>query len=398
MTAPYFVRQLKWRLKLTLAKVLIGDKDNSPHFAFAGPNSSERLCARITETGHKKLLIVTDKPLRELGVVDKALNGFRDGAVELAWYDGVIPDPGFAQVKEGADVFRANHCTAILAVGGGSSIDAAKVIALAVANAGNPKEWVGMNKAPESGAPVFAIPTTAGTGSEATMGAVITDEVDHSKNIIAGPALLPGAVALDPLLMQGLPAAITAATGLDALTHGIEAFLSVWERGSRTETALMAIKGVFRWLPIALSEPDNMAAREGMALAAYYGGVAINQVSVGNVHAIAHQLGARYGIAHGMANAMVLPHVLRAYGSLIDEPLTKLAQAIGLPESTAPAFVNAVEQLRHTSGLPAQHPAIVGADVNAIADAALLEGDGYFSPRLLMPEEFRRIIESLIVA
>jgi alcohol dehydrogenase class IV len=398
VTAPYFVRQATWRLKLTLAKVLIGDKDNSSHFAFAGPASSERLCNRITEAGHTRLLIVTDKPLRDLGIVDKALVGFGQHRVELAWYDGVIPDPGFTQVQEGAEVYRANQCTAILAVGGGSSIDAAKVIALAVANAGNPKDWVGMNKAPDTGAPVFAMPTTAGTGSEATMGAVITDEADHSKNIIAGPALLPTAVALDPQLMQGLPAAITAATGLDALTHGIEAFLSVWDRGSRTETALMAIKGVFRWLPVALAEPDNIEAREGMALAAYYGGVAINQVSVGNVHAIAHQLGARYGIAHGMANAMVLPSVLRAYGSLVEAPLSTLAQAIELPEPTASAFISAVEKLRDDSGLPAQHAAIVGSDVSGLVDAALSEGDGYFSPRLFMPEEFRHIIESLIVA
>ena len=396
MTAPYFVRQATWRLKLTLAKVLIGDKDNSPHFAFAGPASSARLCNRIAEAGHKRLLVVTDKPLRELGVVEQALLALGHHGVELVWYDGVIPDPGFTQVQEGAEVYRAHHCSAVVAVGGGSSIDAAKVIALAVANSGNPINWVGMNKAPGSGAPVFAIPTTAGTGSEATMGAVITDETDHSKNIIAGPALLPTAVALDPQLMQGLPAAITAATGLDALTHGIEAFLSVWDRGSRTETALMAVKGVFRWLPLALSESDNIDAREGMALAAYYGGVAINQVSVGNVHAIAHQLGARYGIAHGMANAMVLPQVLRAYGSLVEEPLVKLAQAIDLPEPTADAFITAVEDLRHNAGLPAQHPAIERSDVDALVDAALLEGDGYFSPKLLMPEEFKRIIESLI--
>lgn len=397
MTAPSFIRKAKWQLKLTLAKVLIGNKANAPHFAFAGPKSSERLCARISETGYKKLLVVTDKPLRELGIVDRVLEGFRNQNVEIAWYDGVIPDPGFTQVHEGVAAYRANECSAILAVGGGSSIDAAKVIALAAVNTGNPKDWVGMNKAPETSAPVFAIPTTAGTGSEATMGAVISDEVDHSKNVIAGPALLPVAVALDPELMQGLPAQITAATGLDALTHGIEAFVSVWDRGSRTETALMAIKGVFRWLPLALSEPDNLAAREGMALAAYYGGVAINQVSVGNVHAIAHQLGARYGIPHGEANAMVLPQVLRAYGTVVDDGLTELAREIGLPLASASAFIDAVEQLREAAGLPAQHASIQALDVRAIADAALLEGDGYFSPKLFTHEEFTRIIGSLVV-
>ena len=397
MAAPYPLRKLKSGLKLKLAKILMGDKATTPHFAWAGAGSSERLCARIEQSGHKNVLVVTDKPLRALGVVDRALEGFDRSVTTLHFYDGVEPDPTFGQVAEGAKVCRDSYCTAVLAVGGGSSIDAAKVIALEAVNEGDPMSWVGLNKAPATAVPIYAIPTTSGTGSEATMGAVITHEVDHSKQIISGLAVLPRAVAVDPDLMLGLPPAITAATGLDALTHGIEAYTSLWERGSRTETSLMAIQGVFKWLPKVLLEPGNVVAREGMALAAYYGGVAINQVNVGFVHAIAHQLGARYGIPHGMANALVLPHVLKAYGSAAEPKLAELARAIGLSNTTGAGFINAVFELRELAGLPSQHAAIQARDIDAIVEAAIAEGDGYFSPRLFTPDEVKSILLAISV-
>ena len=158
---------------------------------------------------------------------------------------GVKPDPTFTHVREGAAALKSANATAVLAVGGGSSIDAAKMIALMAEADSEPESWVGFQKAPENAAPIYAIPTTAGTGSEATMGAVITDENDHSKNVISGSAMLPRAVALDPDLMLGLPPMITAATGMDALTHGVEAYIGRWERGTRTETASMCIRGDF---------------------------------------------------------------------------------------------------------------------------------------------------------
>lgn len=395
-----FGRRLRWRLKLQLARWLIGDKSTSAHFALVGPDSAGFLCERIIESGHRNVLVVTDKPLRELGIADRALAVLTASDVAMHWFDGVRPDPTFGTVQAGAAIFRQHGCTAVVAVGGGSSIDAAKVIAACAEPDSDPLSWVGLNNAPEDVAPIYAIPTTAGTGSEATVGAVITDETDHTKRVIAGPGFLPRAVALDAELMLGLPATITAATALDALTHGIEAYLSVWDRGTRSETALMAITGIFKWLPRVLATPDDMAARQGISIAAYYGGVAINQVNVGNVHAIAHQLGARYGIPHGLANALVLPHVLRTYGEAAAPGLATLAEALGIAHggseaARAEAMIRGIEDLRDSADVPARHSAIRAEDYPAIVRAAIEEGDGYFSPRLLAEAEVNAILQEI---
>ena len=169
------------------------------------------------------------------------------------------------------------------------------------------------------------------------MGAVIKDPAEQLKHIIVGDDLLPQAVALDPDLLLGLPAAVTAATGIDALTHGIEAYICIWDRGTRQENARLAVQGVFRWLERAVSHPEDIEARQGMAVAAYHAGVAINQVGVGNVHAIAHQLGARYGIPHGHANALALPHVLQACLADAETALAELAVVTAVSDAPSPA-------------------------------------------------------------
>lgn len=393
MAKSMFLRKAQWQFKLSLAKLLFGTKATAPHFALVGAGSSRHLCQRIVESGHKRVLVVTDKPLRDLGVADRACHGLAAAGLDLHWYDGVQPDPTFTQVREGAKVLRDQACTAVLAVGGGSSMDAAKIIAATRDSTDEPESWAGLNKAPETAAPLYAIPTTAGTGSEATMGAVITHEGDRSKVVISGAALLPVAVALDPDLMLGLPPAITAATGLDALTHGVEAFIGLWDRGTRSETARMCVRGVFEWLPKVMANPEDAEARLGMSMAAYYGGVAINQVNVGSVHAIAHQLGAFYHLPHGVANAMVLPHVLRVYGDAAAPRLAELAPLTGT--DSAGAAIDAMEALRESVGLPARSDAIKTADHAAIIDRAIEEGDGYFSPRLLDEADVQQVLSAI---
>jgi alcohol dehydrogenase class IV len=200
--------------------------------------------------------------------------------------------------------------------------------------------------------------------------------------------------------MVGLPKPITAATGIDALTHGIEAYISTWERGNRTEMGRISVQGVFRWLRLACDEPGNMDAREGMALAAYNAGVAINQVNVGNVHAIAHQLGANFGVPHGHANALVLPHVLTLYGETAVERLAELAVATGIsdsghPETRARAFIAEVEQLIADVGIAPTDARIKRDAFDAIAEAAMDEGDGYFCPRQLEKSEILNVLEAI---
>ena len=393
MAKSMFLRKAQWRFKLSLAKLLFGSKSTSPHFALVGAGSCHQLCQRIVESGHKRILIVTDKPLRDLGIADRASAALMKAGLDLHWYDGVQPDPTFTQVREGAQILREQACSAVLAVGGGSSMDAAKIIAATRDSSEEPESWAGLNKAPATAAALYAIPTTAGTGSEATMGAVITHEGDRSKVVISGAALLPAAVALDPDLMLGLPPAITAATGLDALTHGVEAFIGLWDRGTRSETARMCVKGVFEWLPRVMSDPEDADARLGMSIAAYYGGVAINQVNVGSVHAIAHQLGAYYHLPHGVANAMVLPHVLRVYGDAATPRLAELAPLLSV--TSAGAAIDAMESLREGVGLPATSDAIDRADHGSIISRAIEEGDGYFSPRLLTEADVQQVLSAI---
>ncbi|MDA8826074.1 iron-containing alcohol dehydrogenase [Luminiphilus sp.] len=393
MAKPMFIRSAKRRFNFTMARLLFGDKSTAPHFALVGPGSANHLCQRIVESGHQRVLIVTDKPLRELGLVDQACETLIKAGIDLVWYDGVQPDPTFTQVREGAQILREQACTAILAVGGGSSMDAAKIIAATLDSSDDPESWAGINKAPETAAPLYAIPTTAGTGSEATMGAVITHEGDQSKVVISGAALLPVAVALDSNLLLALPPAITAATGLDALTHGVEAYIGIWSRGTSAETARMCVRGVAHWLPRVMAEPGDPEARLGMSMAAYYGGVAINQVNVGAVHAIAHQLGAFYHLPHGVANAMVLPHVLRVFGNSATARLEELAPLMGV-SGAAPA-IDAMESLRESVGLPGNSEAIKTADYEKIIERALEESDGYFSPRILTAPDVEQVLKSI---
>lgn len=396
-----FLRQLKHRLYLAFIRVLVRFVPAPAHLVYAGPGSSRRLCEHLLHAGVRRVLVVTDAPLRQLGVVDRALAGFEGASVELAFYDGVEPNPTFAQVDAGIAVLRGQGSEAVLAVGGGSSIDAAKVIAAGGSSDQDPRRWVGFGKVRHEVLPIYAIPTTAGTGSEATMGAVISDSASGEKGVLSGSGLLPRAAALDSDLMLGLPPAITAATGMDALTHAIEAYLSIWDRGERTAYSRCAVKLIFEHLRTAYVSGTDRAARDAMALAAYYAGIAINQVNVGNVHAIAHQLGGRYGIPHGLANALVLPHVLAFCRDQARERLAELAVLVGAagagedPRRQADAFIDAVRGLAADVGIPETAAELRSEDFDDLTRLAVKEASGYFTPRLLDAASTRAILRRI---
>lgn len=384
-----FLRKIKHSLLIKLMSFAVSFQGGARYFAFSGSGSSAQLCNHIARMGFKKVLVVTDKPLRELGLVDRAVAALTAAGVDVAYYDGVLPDPTFAQVADGAAVLAQHGSEAVLAIGGGSSMDAAKIIAASANSDQSPKEWVGFGKLKHEVLPLFAIPTTSGTGSEATMGAVISDSETHAKSIISGATLLPAATALDSDLITGLPQHITAATGMDALTHAIEAYIGIWERGTRSEDSRAAVKLIFENLATAYHDGANVLAREGMAVGSYYAGIAINQVNVGSVHAIAHQLGGKYGIPHGLANAMVLPHVLDYCRVEAQQRLADLAVLIGVGSQTetqeqlAYKFIQAVRDLRTEVGIPDHSDKIRAEDYDELCAAAIAEGDGYPAPRLL---------------
>ena len=310
-------------------------------------------------------------------MVDQAIAPLLEADIEITYYDGVLPDPTYDQVAAGVVQAKAHGCEVILAIGGGSSIDAAKIIAASATSEESPRNWVGFGKLKHEVLKLYAIPTTAGTGSEATMGAVISDSETHAKGVISGTPLLPAAVALDPDLILGLPPHITAATGMDALTHAIEAYIGMWERGSRLEDARIAVKLVFEHLAAAYHNGSNVDARAGMSIGAYYAGLAINQVNVGSVHAIAHQLGGKYGIPHGLANALVLPHILEFCREESAQQLADLAILIGVGKSgeakdqLAHRFIQAVRDLRTEVGIPDHSDKLQREDFDAIAELAI---------------------------
>jgi len=395
------VAKLKHRLFFYMVRVLVLFAPAASYMVFAGAGSSRQLCAHVRRTGVRRILVVTDRPLRELGIAEQAVAGLLEAGIELSWYDGVQPDPSFAQVEEGISLLRRQQCEAVVAVGGGSSIDAAKIIAAGGSSEDNPRDWVGFGKVKHEVMPLYAIPTTSGTGSEATMGAVISDPVTHQKSILSGSGLLPVAAALDSDLTLGLPPAITAATGMDALTHAIEAYIATWERGTRKQHARMAVSLIFDHLRTACTEGGNREAREGMATAAYYAGIAINQVNVGNVHAIAHQLGGKYGIPHGVANALVLPHILDWCRYEAQAELAELAQLIGVanatqpPEQQALAFIDAVRSLARDVGIPETAAPLRPEDYDYLVELAVDEAAGYFAPRLLDGHGARAVLAKI---
>lgn len=392
------MNKLKNTFLYILANIITTLSPGANYLAFAGAGSAAQLCAHIRRSGFKRVLVVTDKPLRELGIVDRALEGFAGSDVDIAFYDGVEPDPTFDQAAAGVVLLKEHRSDTVLAIGGGSSIDCAKLIAASATSDEDPRNWIGFAKVKHDVMPFFAIPTTAGTGSEATMGAVISDPVTHEKGVISGAGLGAGATALDPDLQLGLPPAITAATGMDALTHAVEAYICRWERGTSKEHAERAIRIIFANLKRAYEYGDDAEARESMALASYYAGIAINQVNVGTVHAIAHQLGGKYQIPHGLANAMVLPYVLDYCALEAERSLAELAQLIDVAtpgqsaRDQARAFIDAVVQLRDDVGIPATSEKIKAEDFDYLIDLAVTEATGYFPPKLLSAAGAREIL------
>ena len=387
------LRRIKHKALMGLASFLLKFSPGVSYLVFAGDGSARSLCRHIAHGGARRVLVVTDKPLVELGIVETAIAGLAEYAVEAVIFDEVLPDPTYSIVAAGKARYEQGDCDAILAIGGGSSIDAAKVIAVALTHEGDPKDYVGFGLVKDELPPLYAVPTTSGTGSEATMGAVISDNETHEKGIISGATMLPRAACLDATLMTGLPPHITAATGMDALTHAVEAYIGVWDRGDCMEKAAMATRMIFEYLPRACSNGSDVSVRDAMAQAAYLAGQAINQVNVGNIHAIAHQLGAVYGIPHGLANAMVMPHVLELSKDKAGARLAELAQLIG--KNSADEFIAAVRELSQQVGIPATSDKIRRADFALMTERALAEADGYAVPYMMSPEDVNRVLTSM---
>jgi alcohol dehydrogenase class IV len=348
---------------------------------FVGADAAPRLCASIGQFGYRRVLIVTDAVLVKLGLIEPLRLALAGQGIDVAVHDGITPDPTYPVLQAGYEAARQHRSDAILAVGGGSAIDAAKVIGAMVVTGKSPAKLVGMLKVSKPMLPLFAIPTTAGTGSEVTVAAVVTDPVQHSKSAVIDPKLVPLAAALDPVLMRGMPRPITAATGMDALTHAVEAYVNRWPHADTGQHCVAAVRMIFANLQRSYDDGNDMAAREAMALASFYAGLAFTKAYVGYVHAFSHKIGGMYGVPHGLANAITLPYVL---DFLLDSPrardgLAELALVIGAgtagesKEVLAQRFVARVRDLNRGVGVPEKMAPLKAADVPEIARAAMIE-------------------------
>ncbi|MDP2370506.1 iron-containing alcohol dehydrogenase [Rhodoferax sp.] len=355
-----------------------------------GPGSSGRLGQAIAGFGHRKILIVTDSIIAKLGLLKDLTDALSAGGAKYVVFDEITPDAPIPLIEKGIEFYHEHDCDAIVAFGGGSSMDASKVIALAVANPKPLRQLAGYLRGLRSPIKIYAVPTTAGTGSEVTVAAVMSDPDSHKKLVVVDPRLVPKMAALDPTLMTGLPPHITAATGIDALTHAIEAFVGNWKTDYSDGMALSAVGLIFENLRTAYTDGKNLAAREKMALASTYAGFAFTRANVGYVHAIAHQFGGKYHTPHGLANAIMLPFVLKYSAPAITDKLAQLAVRArvgteGEPtEVLAQKFLDAVDQLNRDLGIPTTLEALKEEDIPELAKAACWEAHtGYPVPRYM---------------
>lgn len=280
-----------------------------PPVNLLGRGCLKEAAAQIKAMGCKKAFISTDRFLTGNGTVDKVTAILDENGIGYVVYNEAKPNPTVKNVEDGLKILKEERCDMVISIGGGSPQDCGKAIAILATNGGNIKDYEGVNKTDKKSLPIVAITTTAGTSAEVTINYVITDEERHVKMIMVDTNSLAAVTVNDPQLMVSMPPALTAATGMDALTHAMEAVVAVGANDVTDATALYAIRQIFDYLPRAVKNGDDIDAREQMCYACYLNGIAFSNAGLGNVHAMAHQLGGLYDLPHGVCNAMLLPVV-----------------------------------------------------------------------------------------
>lgn len=345
------------KLQVSLIKPVIALVSKPIPVLFTGAGKILEVPALLKLNGVTRALIVTDKSLVSLGLLAPFLARMEESGVRYVVYDDIQPDPTYTTASNGLALCKENKCDGIVAVGGGSVLDTAKAISVATTNGKLPQALAGQFKVKKPGLTLIAVPTTAGTGSEATLAAVLSDPVTHRKSTIVDPKIVPGIAVLDPALTVGLPPHITAATAMDALTHAVEAYVSGYATDETRGYSRICIKLIYENLMQVCKTPADLAAREALLLASFYGGMAFTRTYVGYVHAFAHNVGGKCGIPHGLANAVLLPPVMRSYLPECTEQFAELAKMLGLaskesPEVAANRFVESLEQMNRAVGIP----------------------------------------------
>ncbi|MBQ7637385.1 MAG: iron-containing alcohol dehydrogenase [Clostridia bacterium] len=370
-----------------------------------GAGSVKQLPAAIKAKGVSTVLVVTDKGLMGLHLLDGLFDALAKEGINYTVYDGVQPNPTIDNIEHALAMYKAAECNGIVAFGGGSPMDCAKACGARVARPGKSiPQMRGQLKVLKKIPPLFAVPTTAGTGSETTLAAVVSNPKTHEKNAINDPRLRPLMAVLDPELTVGLPPHITSTTGMDALTHAVEAYIGHSNTKSTITAAEKATRLIFDNLYEAYSNGKNIEARENMLMGSYYAGLAFTRAYVGYVHSIAHNLGGMYGTPHGLANAVILPHMLDFYGKKAYKPLAKLADIAGLDtvgmneEQKAKFFIAKIKEFNAKMNIPEKFDFIKDEDVELIAKRALMEGNPLYPvPKIMDLDDCKSFIRTKLM-
>ncbi|WP_339784209.1 iron-containing alcohol dehydrogenase [Paenibacillus sp. FSL R7-0313] len=358
----------------------------------------------IEQMGICKALVVSDRQLITSGVAEQVLSTLRKAGLDYVVYDEVQPNPTCQNVHDGLRVFQDHGCDAIISIGGGSPQDAAKGIGIVATNGGHIREYEGLHQSKHKSVPLVAFNTTAGTSSEVTINYVITDEERKVKMVMVDRNSLVSLSVNDPELMLSKPASLTAATGMDALTHAVEAMVTPGGFTVTSATAAAAVELIFEYLPRAVRDGSDLEAREHMTYACFLGGIAFNNAGLGYVHAMAHQLGGVYDLPHGVCNAMLLPYVEELNAKHVPGKFRHIAKAIGMDvkgrsdEECSDYVIEAIRQLSKEVGIPEKlsELGVKDPDVELLADNAMKDacapGNPYQPSKDEVMELFRKII------
>ena len=369
--------------------------------SYFGPGSRKVIAEEVAKRGYKKALVITDKDLVKFGVAAQVTDVLKAAGIPYEVFDNVKQNPTVRNVKAGIDAFKAAGADFIVAIGGGSSIDTSKAVGIIVNNPefSDVVSLEGVAPTKKKSVPVIALPTTAGTAAEVTINYVITDEENVKKMVCVDPNDIPTLAIIDPELMLSMPRGLTAATGMDALTHAIEGLITLgaWEMSDMFE--IKAIEMIAKWLPKAVENPSDIEARDGMATAQYIAGMAFSNVGLGLVHGMAHPLGAYYDIPHGVANALLLPFVMEYNKEAAKAKYRTIAEAMGVDTSAmdddqaAQAAVDAVKALAVKVRIP-QHLSELGvpeSGLPTLAQAAFNDVCTPGNPRKAVVEEILEV-------
>lgn len=373
-----------------------------PSVSAMGVNCLTEVPKYIKENEFKKGLIVTDSVLVQIGLVGKVTELLEKNDIGYVIYDGTKPNPTVKNVNDGLSLLKENECDFVISLGGGSPHDCAKGIALLATNGGDIKDYEGVNKSKYPQLPLITINTTAGTASEMTIFSIITDEDRHIKMALVDKHMTPVMAVNDPMLMVAMPKSLTSATGMDALTHSIEAYVSTNATPITDACAEKSIELIAKYLKRAVENGNDIKARDMMAYAEFLAGMAFNNASLGYVHAMAHQLGGFYDLPHGVCNAVLLPHVQGFNAKVSAERLKKVASIMGIDvdemtnEEGAKACIEAIKDLSKSIGIPSGLKEL-GAkeeDFDVLAENALKDACGLTNPVVATHKDIVQIFKN----